>query len=122
MSCCAAGTEAALDAEKAIHDLPPTDELWLSSRQLDGGLRQTDLAVPGVHCGACITTLEKALKALPEVERARVNLSTRRVTCVWKEEVDGRRTDPSVIAKAIEAAGYEYRYAIGLADLGLDPQ
>jgi orotate phosphoribosyltransferase len=22
----------------------------------------------------------------------------------------------------IEAAGYEYRYAIGLADLGLDPQ
>ena len=107
MSCCAAGTEAALDAEKAIHDLPPTDELWLASRQLDGGLRQTDLAVPGVHCGACITTLEKALKALPEVERARVNLSTRRVTCVWKEEVDGRRTDPSVIAKAIEAAGYE---------------
>lgn len=107
MSCCAAGTEAALDAEKAIHDLPPTDELWLASRPLDGGLRQTDLAVPGVHCGACITTLEKALKALPEVERARVNLSTRRVTCVWKEEVDGRRTDPSVIAKAIEAAGYE---------------
>ena len=107
MSCCAAGTEAALDAEKAIHDLPPTDELWLASRQLDGGLRQTDLAVPGVHCGACITTLEKALKTLPEVERARVNLSTRRVTCVWKEEVDGRRTDPSVIAKAIEAAGYE---------------
>lgn len=107
MSCCAAGTEAALDAEKALHDLPPTDELWLASRPLDGGLRQTDLAVPGVHCGACITTLEKALKALPEVARARVNLSTRRVTCVWREEVDGRRTDPSVIAKAIEAAGYE---------------
>lgn len=107
MSCCAAGTEAALDAEKALHELPPSDELWLASRPLDGGLRQTDLAVPGVHCGACITTLEKALKALPEVERARVNLSTRRVTCVWKEEVNGRRTDPSVIAKAIEAAGYE---------------
>ena len=107
MSCCAAGTEAALDAEKALHDLPPTDELWMASRPLDGGLRQTDLAVPGVHCGACITTLEKALKALPEVERARVNLSSRRVTCVWKEEVDGRRTDPSVIAKAIEDAGYE---------------
>lgn len=107
MSCCAAGTEATLDAERSAHDLPPTDELWLASRQLAGGLRQSDLAVPGVHCGACITTIEKALKALPEVERARVNLSTRRVTCVWKEEVDGRRTDPSVIARAIEAAGYE---------------
>lgn len=107
MSCCAAGTEATLDAEKAVHDLPPTDELWLASRSLSGGLRQTDLAVPGVHCGACIVTIEKALKALPEVERARVNLSTRRVSCVWREETDGRRTDPSVIARAIEAAGYE---------------
>jgi Cu2+-exporting ATPase len=107
MSCCAAGTEAALDAERAVHGLPPMDELWLASRALPGGLRQTDLAVPGVHCGACITTLEKALKALPEVERARVNLSTKRVTCIWREDAGGRRTDPSVIARAIEQAGYE---------------
>jgi Cu2+-exporting ATPase len=107
MSCCAAGTEAALDAERAVHDVPPADELWLASRPLPGGLRQTDLSVPGVHCGACITTIEKALRALPEVERARVNLSTKRVTCVWKEESDGRRTDPAVIARAIEQAGYE---------------
>lgn len=107
MSCCAPGTEAALEGEKARHELPPSDELWLASRVLDGGLRQTDLAVPGVHCGACIVTIEKALKALPEVERARVNLSTKRVTCVWREETGGRRTDPSVIAQTIEAAGYE---------------
>lgn len=107
MSCCAAGTEGALDAERAEHSAPPSDELWLASRPLDGGLRQIDLSVPGVHCGVCITTIEKALKALPEVERARVNLSTRRVTCVWKEEIGGKRTDPSHLTAAIEAAGYE---------------
>jgi P-type Cu2+ transporter len=107
MSCCAAGTEGALEAAKAEHSLPPPDELWLASRPLQNGLRQTDLSVPGVHCGACITAVEKALKALPEVERARVNLSTKRVTCVWKEEFDGKRTNPSRLAEAIEAAGYE---------------
>ena len=107
MSCCAAGTEGALDAERAAHDLPPTDELWIASRTLDGGLRQTDLAVPGVHCGACIVSIEKALNALPEVHHARVNLSTRRVSCVWREEIDGVRTDPTRIVRTIEDAGYE---------------
>ena len=107
MSCCAAGTEGALDAERAEHSAPPSDELWLASRPLEGGLRQTDLSVPGIHCGACIATIEKALKALPQVQRARVNLSTRRVSCVWKEEIDGKRTDPSQLTSAIEAAGYE---------------
>ncbi len=107
MSCCAAGAEGALDAEKAVHETPPADELWLASRSLDGGLRQTDLSVPGVHCGACITTIEKSLRAFPEVERARVNLSTKRVSLVWKEDFEGQRTDPQRIVAAIGAAGYE---------------
>ncbi len=107
MSCCAAGAESAIEVEKALHDLPPADELWMASRQLENGLRQTDLAVPGVHCGACITTVEKALKAQPEVERARVNLSTKRVSFVWKEELDGKRTDPARLVRAIAEAGYE---------------
>ncbi|WP_431068031.1 cation transporter [Sinorhizobium meliloti] len=38
--------------------------------------------MPGVHCGACITTIETALRERSEVERARVNLSTRRVSIV----------------------------------------
>ncbi|MCO6186183.1 cation-translocating P-type ATPase [Rhizobium sp. L1K21] len=107
MSCCAAGAEGAMEAEKALHELPPSDELWMASRQLDNGRRQTELAVPGVYCGACISTIEKALKAEPEVERARVNLSTKRVTFVWKEEIDGKRTDPTKLVGAIAAVGYE---------------
>ncbi|MGT2443308.1 cation-translocating P-type ATPase [Ensifer adhaerens] len=107
MSCCAPGTEMALEIDRAGQGLPTTEELWLMSRSLGGGLRQTDLSVPGVHCGACITTLEGALKTRPEVDRARVNLSSRRVSIIWKEEVNGARTDPRELARAIRSRGYE---------------
>jgi P-type Cu2+ transporter len=107
MSCCAAGTEGALDIERAGHALPSAEELKLSSRSVGPGLWQVDLSVPAVHCGACITTVEQALKALPQVERARVNLSTKRVSVVWKESVDGLETDPVSLPRAIAATGYE---------------
>jgi P-type Cu2+ transporter len=107
MSCCAAGTEGALDIERAGHALPSAEELKLSSRAVGPGLWQVDLSVPAVHCGTCITTVEQALKALPQVERARVNLSTKRVSVVWKETVDGIDTDPVSLPRAIAATGYE---------------
>jgi Cu2+-exporting ATPase len=107
MSCCAAGTEGALDMERAGHALPSAEELKLSSRAVGPGLWQVDLSIPAVHCGTCITTVEQALKALPQVERARVNLSTKRVSVVWKESVDGLETDPVSLPRAIAATGYE---------------
>ncbi|APG84806.1 nitrogen fixation protein FixI [Sinorhizobium americanum CCGM7] len=106
MSCCAAGVETIVVAEGG-QALPASEELWLASRSLGGGLRQTDLSVPGVHCGACITMIESALRARAEVERARVNLSSRRVSIVWKEEAGGRRSDPAEFMQAIAACGYQ---------------
>lgn len=107
MSCCAAGTESALDLERLDHALPTSEEMRLSSRDLGEGLFQIDLSVPAVHCGTCITTIERALKQLPEVERARVNLSTKRVSVVWKDKVGDNKTDPVSLARAIAATGYE---------------
>jgi Cu2+-exporting ATPase len=107
MSCCAAGTEGALDIERAGHALPSAEELKLSSRAVGPGLWQVDLSVPAVHCGTCITTVEHALMALPQVERARVNLSTKRVSVVWRESVDGLETDPVSLPRTIASTGYE---------------
>ena len=85
MSCCAPGTESGADIERAESAGPSGEELILSSRDIGRGLRQTDLSVPGVHCGACIHAIETALGKLDGVESARVNLSAKRVSIHWRE-------------------------------------
>jgi Cu2+-exporting ATPase len=76
-------------------------ELLLASRVLGAGLRQSELSVPTVHCGGCIQKIERILGALPGVEQARVNLSTKRIAIRWRGE-----TPPPFIA-TLNAAGYE---------------
>ena len=108
MSCCAPSAELAL----AMTDPHIADEeLLLASRIVDNGIRQTDLAVPSVHCGACIQAIESALGALPGVERARVNLSTRRVSIRW----DASKPPPPLIA-TLDNIGYHAH----LSDFGED--
>lgn len=89
MSCCAAGTESAAELEALKSDGPSAEEMWLSSRALGNGMRQVDLIVPGVHCGACIALLEKELPKARGVDHARVNLSTRRVSVVFEDPKGG---------------------------------
>ena len=60
--------------------------MLLASRIVADGVRQSDLSVPTIHCGACIRTIEKALGGLAGVESARVNLSTRRATVRWRAD------------------------------------
>ena len=73
MSCCSPAVESCLMRRSIA--ARSNDELLLASRDIGGGLRQSDLSVPTIHCGGCIQTIEKALGALPGVEQARVNLS-----------------------------------------------
>ncbi len=82
MSCCAPGVEAAA----GMAAVASPEEIRLASRELGGGLRQTDLSVPAMHCAACIQTVERTLGRLPGVENARVNLSTRRASVKWRGE------------------------------------
>ncbi len=105
MSCCAPGAEAL-----SSQSLPSDEELLLVSRPLGNGLRQVDLSVPGVHCGACIRTVEKALSALPGVEDARVNLSTKRVSVRFEEG-----TVPAMTT-TLAAVGYPAHLAEEAAD------
>ncbi|CDX56283.1 Nitrogen fixation protein FixI [Mesorhizobium plurifarium] len=86
MSCCAPGAEMALEVAGAASAVPSSDEIKLASRTLDGGCRQTDLSVPSVHCAGCIQAIEAALAKLENIDSARVNLSTKRVSVRWRGE------------------------------------
>jgi Cu2+-exporting ATPase len=99
MSCCSPA-EARLEFEPPPPIAP--EEILLSSRDLGDGIRQTDLSVPGIHCGACITAVEKTLSALEGVTSARVNLSTRRVVVRWRAVAD---VAPDM-SGALERIGY----------------
>jgi len=47
--------------------------------QAQGGGEEVQIALPGVHCAACISTVEGGLMAVDGVNAARVNLTQRRV-------------------------------------------
>ena len=79
----------------------PSDELFLASRALGPGLRQNQLSLPTIHCGGCMQKIEQALAALPRVEYARVNLSTKRVIIRWEGEV------PPPVIETLSQIGYE---------------
>ena len=99
MGCCGPGAELALLARDARGT---AEEVLLASRVVADGVRQTDLSVPTMHCGACIRTIEKALGGLAGVESARVNLSTRRVTVRWRSE-----SAPPPFLETLKQAGFE---------------
>ena len=124
MSCCA----PPLDAYGAFDGSTAREEMRLASRDLGDGLRQTDLSVPGVHCGACIRTVETGLSRLSGVALARVNLTTRRVVVKWRGDeppdligtlarlgypghlfdIDTERADPELrrLVRALAVAGF----------------
>lgn len=102
MSCCLPPPEF-IEAVAGPRQVGPSDdELRLASRPIAGGLRQSDLSVPTVHCGGCVHKIEKALRQVPGVAAARVNLSTRRLAVQWQ---DGATVPP--VIPTLLALGYE---------------
>ena len=61
-----------------------------------------DLAVEGVHCGACINRIETAMKKLPGVTEARLNFTNRRLHVAWAED----KLKPAEILATLEHIGY----------------
>ncbi len=112
MTCCTMNADGVLAMSTTSFS---AEEIGLASHALGGGLRQLDLSVPDVHCGACISTIERALSGLPYVRKARVNLTSRRVSCVYAEEMDNKTVDPTGITAAISATGYRVHLFAPLA-------
>ena len=70
--------------------------------------QSVSLVVEDMHCGACMTTIERALRRTPGVREGRVNLSTRRVSIAF----DAAVTDPQALVDVIGAAGFKAAEAI----------
>jgi len=79
-------------------------------RHLGGGIARMELAVEGIHCGGCMRAIEGGLAAMPDITRARVNLTDRRVAVEWH---DGK-VDPARFIDRLSELGYRaYPYDSG---------
>jgi P-type Cu2+ transporter len=82
--------------------MPQTRDLSHFVQHLDGGIARMELAVEGIHCGGCMRAIENGLSAMPDIVRARVNLTDRRVAVEWR---DGK-LDPAGFIDRLAALGY----------------
>ncbi|MCT7665009.1 heavy metal translocating P-type ATPase [Shinella kummerowiae] len=80
-----------------------------------GSAGSTELSIDGMTCASCVGRVERALKAIPGVTDAVVNLATERAT------VHGSAAAATLIA-AIEDAGYEAKLIGASASNGEEDQ
>jgi Cu2+-exporting ATPase len=116
MTCCSPAATL-LEVDVLQQSAAGPEEIFLASRDLGDGIRQTDLSVPGIHCAGCIAAVEKTLAALHGVESARVNLSMKRVAVKWRE--DGGR--PPDLIGALRAIGYQ-SHLFSIEQAAKDPE
>jgi Cu+-exporting ATPase len=123
---CAVGCAAAFDRDpdRYMHPATPASSLPVMGRnRADRGTLPThgpqtaprdalaapsgvSLALMGMHCASCVTTIEKALAEVPGVEEASVNLATSRA------DVRGSGLDPARLIAAVRSSGYDARPAV----------
>lgn len=72
------------------------------SAERAGPAREFSFGIAGMTCASCVTRVERALRALPGVEKAEVNLGTERATVLACGPTDFR-----TLQGAVEKAGYE---------------
>ena len=64
-------------------------------------MQQLKMTIDGMSCGGCVSTVEKALRALPGIRVDAVKVGSATVS------YDATRTTPAAIAQAVTNAGYE---------------
>ena len=72
-------------------------------RRSTDGANALFLNVKGAHCGGCISRIENGLSSIPDVETARLNLSTGRLSVKWR----GDKLHPKAIVEKITTLGFE---------------
>ncbi|MFO7607919.1 MAG: permease [Candidatus Krumholzibacteriia bacterium] len=72
-----------------------------------GRSERLEVAVGGMHCSHCSSSVQRAVSGLPGVSTCRVDLDGGRAV------VEGRQLDPAAIARAIESLGFTAAPAAG---------
>lgn len=68
------------------------------------GTAKLDFQVEGMTCASCVSRVEKAIRAVPGVTSANINLATEKATVSFADAAD-----PNGVVSAIEKAGYATR-------------
>ena len=67
-------------------------------------LQLSDFQIEGMTCASCVARVEKAIRAVPGVASANVNLATEKATVAFSD-----KPDPKAVIAAIDRAGYATR-------------
>ncbi|MFQ5807427.1 MAG: heavy metal translocating P-type ATPase [Phycisphaerae bacterium] len=67
--------------------------------------QRAELEISGMHCAGCVATVEAALRNIPGVADASVNLATERATVAF--ESGGPPVDTATLIRAVQAIGYQ---------------
>ncbi|WP_246717390.1 heavy metal translocating P-type ATPase [Oricola nitratireducens] len=113
-SCCGGdlGVDNAM-CSTGVRDFTRVEELMRAGHREEDGTVRYVLSVPDIHCGACISAIERGLNGLEGIVSARVNLSLKRLTVI----LDSAERSPGFVIAKLDALGYPAA-AVDLGDLG----
>jgi Cu2+-exporting ATPase len=104
VNCCGAGLAA--ETSRNVDDLSRValdEELSRAGRAMPDGTAEYVLNVPDIHCGACMSMIERGLAKFPGVVSSRVNLTLKRVTV----RLDSASRAPGFLVEALGKLGYK---------------
>lgn len=119
MSCCAGPVAAGIaQATTSAARIALREELQNGASKLANGREAYTLSVPSIHCGNCVSAIERKLAGEPGVSSARVNLTMRRVSVT----IDPARISPLQVVDILEGLGYPAFALSAEQTVGQDPQ
>jgi P-type Cu2+ transporter len=95
----ALGPPPEIPKELNLYDIDEVQEEFVDSMEES---REINLLVEGIHCAACVWLIENSLRSMPGVEKAEVNLTSRRLKLRW----NSARVKLSSILKHLGQVGY----------------
>ncbi|MBW4934880.1 heavy metal translocating P-type ATPase [Marinobacter sp. F4206] len=98
-SCCSVEQKPAPEPEAPEEAANQGDHAHESADAANDGAGQIALSVSGATCASCVNTIEKALKSVPGITHAHMNLADNTATATGQ-------ADPKALVKAVESAGY----------------